>query len=647
MIDLTYKPGKKHTVGSVSKETINYLKDLWKELPLRSVVGCSLLLILGMNAYHYCLETEYVFSALYVIITCGVVFLLCSLISYYLTFRLMPNLAIAAAWTIMLTVFISVISPNSITLVSLLDEAFFRSQIDSGFISTFLSIYGIGTFATAVASLRAESSRAMWSEEMNAENKTILSQFKRMRRHRIQRFQLFSLEIDVLYLCLFCYVVMFVVSTFLALALQNKEGGSVIRVQLILLLFSLSTQTLGICTHFTISDGELIEAEQKYLENVKPEIGQLLDQTELSIDSRFSNYLHVLVNTYCNHNAIRKRNQKEFFLPFENQPKNRLHFAVELIAIFDRVYHSYIEPNEEKYYISARKTFEPELAKDLMEYLIHDIDNNPTSIAEALSIAMEAFFEKQKKEWEGLLYSFREPYLQFKALLLMDLLRDYYRNIQYSGNWADAEELPSTAVKSFLLEFPYRVEQCIRTVYGRISEHSPVLGDKSFSQFYQERVEYYFWELFACSELQCETSENCKAISQNLHSFFQKEYVGEELYLRRLFPINDGQYARTKDTPYYSICWSKKTLNDVEDTFKNKENLNPNMTPQYKKIKMMQELPGWEAIVRNEKYAERERLVSFDQLSDSSPKLNRGLNCCVDAEERMYALAVTIFYKMN
>lgn len=620
---------------------------------------------------------------LYVVLTFSLVLAYLTAIFYAFSFRLLPNLALAGAWTVLLYVLVNCFSPRSITFISLLEDAYQSGKLNSHFIEIFLKISGIGIISSMVLAIGTEITKFILNNEFHSvENKAILEKFKSNRRGLILKRTILNHSISLIHVhvVLFSFVLM---AAFIAVTIACKANPTLIRINLILLAASTSVEALGIAAHFTISDDALVHAEPRYLDSVSKNVNLLIDSlpqsTDVKIDPALRRYLQVLVNTYCNHGLDRSVSQLSRFPKCANNPLLRLRLAVELIFMFDHTYTSFVEPNEEKYYINARKSFRTALAEDIVMYLLHDTGSEIGFIAN-LRLADRAFFEDQQSVWEQLLSTSREPYPQFRNLLLVDYLRSYFQSTYYNHSWSkefDEKLTDKSGSCVLMLEFPYAMDICMQKRYSREAENTlTFLYDEPVPRF-RDRVEEYYFHLFAsqCNEY---SQEDCTKIGMQFLDFLTHSYGQEERFLHRLLPINDKTYSKTQDKPTHSICWDSASPRRFM------------LEKESRAMYFYRELPGWHYLLEHlDAYAEAKircnsgtvqifseekscsdyleyqeetpivpitssgecrvtninylRLCYFDRIADHDKDIQPGQNCCRSRKEQALALAFLIF----
>lgn len=588
---------------------------------------------------------------------------------YCFSFRFLPNLALSGAWTVLFTVFISAKWHNAVTFIGFLKDAYERSNLGSNFIKTFMEIYSIGIFGTVFISLVSEASKNIWSDELYSnENKTLMTQFKRIRRHLLLSRHIKGIVFNIIYIHMLCYMIALLITFAFAMTYRAADR-TILRIDLILLLFSVTLEAMGLTTHLIITDDALVVAECKYLKQRLPRIQKKLEKmpqdcAKLTPDTEVNSYLRVLVHTYCNHNGVESVNRNEFFPHFSQGKPCNIFLTIKLIELFDKTYKLYIEPNEEKYYMSARKAFEPAFAQDIKKYLFEAYEHDSSSyiLLSMIELSYRCFFENQKKEWEKWLYISGEPIDRFESLLMLDFLRWNFSEEQtYAGQCFStlcskesnekSKEERNVILNTMVLEFPYIMETLMQNRYGK--KFSALHGEKNPPHF-QERVEEYYWNVFL-EHVNNSSEMECNEVAERFSAFLKDSYEGEERFLHRILPINRAHYSATSDKPDFSIKLSETSM--VNIVLDQKSNyLKDEVVPGWGKLfsclranqtrdiiqKSRNRSEHLANLVENKLKCDIKRLCRFDQREDTTT-FARCDRCCVDENEMCHVLASVIF----
>ena len=526
-------------------------------------------------------------------------FLLC----YHFSFRWLPNLAIAGAWSVMIIIFETSVRNYYIvkdqlnitvpTFITLLKEAYESSKIGSGFIKTFMELYGVGIFGTVFISMATEATKSLWSDEIrSAENKTLLAKFKRARRQRIlARNFLFFKMISVVYIHMVFYLVVLLCTSIATIVLSSTDI-TIIRIDIILLLMSVTLEAMGVATHFIITDQTLAASETKYLQQKQPAVNRKLKRLSrrnssslhtckiIVLSPEVTNYLQILVHSYCNHSSREAINKSHFY------PKTigccKLLIAKNLIARFYRTNEIYIAPNQESYYTSASSHFEPNFAIDLRRFLFGNDVSKPStpprgwsassrgwsassiSVMDALSICQNCMFAIQRKKWEDWLYPTDLNYEQMVSQVMLDLIRICFVDLHGLNEpcYEDyCEGNHSISNCALLLEIPFIIKLAI---VKRMRDKSfPDLNNENkFELWFRERTEQYYYNLFE-SEINCYTSKQCNQIGTHLAQALTARHDGSDFLLQRVLPINSNNYTDTRNKPDFSLKLSCKNCFDA------------------------------------------------------------------------------------
>ncbi len=587
------------------------------------------------------------------------------LVSNRFSFRLLPNLAIAAAWTLLLVITESAISnacilnakevaektgktitesdyPEVVTFIELIRDAYNNSNFDSDFIKTFLEIYSIGIFGTVFVSLATEASKSLWSDEIqNTENKTLLAKFKRARRQQIlyRKIQLFDqseLLVSIVYIHLLCYLV-FLLPTFVIVSELNSTDTTTLRIDIILLLISVTLEAMGIATHFIITDHALTSSEIKYLKQRGKGIQKHLHNIRVKnkscnysegnpttptykqkrankntcvntsckgmvLSKETKNYLQVLVHSFCNHSEVDSIEKSILFPDVEKSNGSvkgcNLCIAKNVIGRFYKTKQIYIDPNKEDYYASASSFFEPAFAIDINNFLFPTIKtvSFPKTLLDAIAIARHCFFLSQKEQWEKLLYPVGKSFVEISSILILDYIyrRFSERNQIYNPCNIDCcKEDHSAEYGAALLEFPYVMETYLLDRFKDneqfVSKDTLKKGNDwpRFSErvelSFSERVEQYYWELFK-NRVNCLERDTCYELGNLFASFLTDSYKNEERFLRRILPVNRENYRLTSDKPDGSIKLSKKRTVEIAIDSLNIEKQQLSMIPGWSNV---------------------------------------------------------------
>ncbi len=590
------------------------------------------------------------------------------IISYHFSFRWLPNLAIAGAWTIIIIILVtdirnyclseeiarlneliknaqeklktllqqsdtagltgeksllvSVLESRITSLqaqasekalvevpsfVTLLKEAYNSSKIGSSYIKTFLEIYGIGVFGTVFISMATEATKSLWSDEIrSAENKTLLAKFKRARRQRLlaRKFFFSTILVSVVYIHIFYYLIAFLVTVVATIVLSSHDV-TIIRINILLLLMSVSMEAIGAATHFIVTDQTLAASEIKYLNQKKTYINELCKKANpdkgaitcngVRYSREVSNYLQVLVHSYCNHSGGDSISKQTLYPDASNCC--RLQIAKNLISRFYRTKEIFISPNKEAYYASASIHFEPDFALDIIKYLFHEsdqkartgngntydkeakLDTEPkeehktnellTSALSLLDIARKSMFSDQHDEWKDWLYPSNINYEQMMSLIMLDCIRIRFadpNNIDspcFDDFCTGDHKIVSGA---FLLEFPFIVKQAL---LSRISDGSFSISNraKNLDEHFRERTEQYYYNLF-CAGVNSFDSSACNLIAQYFTQTLQARYDNSAFDLQRILPIRANDCIPSNNKPVFSlrlswIDWCNLSLCDA------------------------------------------------------------------------------------
>ena len=586
------------------------------------------------------------------------VFFLC----YRYTHRVMPNMAIAAAWTLLVTVFVDSIfgTPYNplVTVVDVVADAYQYRGLKGEIFTTILKLYGVGLFGTILLSLGPEIAKSLWSDEFRStDNKTLLAKFNRDRRALLLRVVFKNRSCNILYIWLGLYGIVFVAALLTVMATVRRATVT-FSVDLIMLFLSVSLEGVGIFSHSVISDSTLFSAERAYLQRNIKSLPRWMKKTNFENAETVINFAQVLVNTYCNHglnpfshtDVFEKLSQ--VIRDMKNGDMKAFLFVLFLIQRFDETKTRYIDPIDEQYWKNTRRDFETQFAADVdgfLSGLTKPIENVfPENYSEAVSLANQCFFTKQNEQWKEWFYINGAPYQETAALLMLDYLRLKFLSSQNAIDAvADASE---TDYGALLMEFPYIMESCILNRFGKPGEteknENPELTESCFHLFstedppqYRERVEQYYAELFKskCNKL---NKDFCQKIAARFQCFLTHSYetkVRKERFLHRIFPINSNNFTATNDRPDASIVMTAQLLCAID---KNSYN-NP--------------APGWNEIVKDEvekcgQSKKESRLCYYDVLNYQKKDPNYATHdwgvglCCNSRDEQCRVMAAIMFH---
>lgn len=525
------------------------------------------------------------------------------LLSFIKTHRLLPNLAIAAAWVILIVIAVDMLAPQDweFTIIDVLVGAYQNGRISGTLLETLLKLYGIGFFGTVLVSLGPEIFKGIWSDEVRStDNKNLLSKFKRERRQILLRYIGKTHSIQCLYLHLFAFGLAFALTLVLIL-IKSRSNVVTFEADLVLLLIAASMEALGIFTHSIISDHALVRAEEYYMEQRSTDLPGWLAESNWRNSEKVNAYFAVLIHSYCNYGLTSVLHEKMFPEPVvrrdevgrELKPDDdrTLCVSLRLIERFDMVKKQYIEPFEEKYWVNARASFEPEFALDLNRFLFpEEADHEfPTSILHAIHMARECFFTKQETHWQEWIYTSGVPFETLVAELMLTYLRmkfvhklDELDKRSASAKQTEADKRIELAC--LLLEFPYIMEACITERCDSSGQQSAG-KESSFWQHdyfhlkggdhppkYRERVEQYYAELYEMNANTLDAAA-CNLVAGRFAHFLTYIYEDgsrTEQYLHRILPINSNHFKATNDIPTASIMFDDVVLDRLKCSGKNK-----------------------------------------------------------------------------
>ena len=560
-----------------------------------------------------------------IIFQCGTLGAIAAICGISFSRRLLPNIAIAAAWMILCVLWLDVNKAplDRITIIDILVDAYRDGRMSSALLETLLKFYGIGFFGTVLVSLGPEIAKGIWSDEIRStDNKSLLSKFKRDRRQILLRVIGNRASINGMYLRILAFGLAFAFVLVLVLV-KAREYQLTFEADLLLLILSVSMEATGIFTHSIITDHALISAEKYYLLRRRKALSDWLSKDGWRSSEKVNAYFMVLIHTYCNHGLIPIPHDDLFPIPvlpvkpiissaqmvdnMASDAKN-LDIALCLIEHFDYTKEQYIDPIEEQYWINAKQSFEPAFALDIDSFLFSKEKNSvgrfPKSELHAIAMARDCFFTKQKAQWQDWLYTSGMSYETMVAELMLTYLRIKYlskqsspRNISVSNpRVLKAKSERKLDYASLMLEFPYIMEACIRKRYdyydclpGEDKKGSQMrdffhLQEEGHPPKFRERVEQYYAEMYRWN-INLLDIESCNKIADRFYHFLTYIYEDDnktEQYLHRILPINSNGFKVTNDVSTGSILFAPDILFTL--AYSKKQYINPAF--------------GWEAIVQ-------------------------------------------------